>query len=78
MSSPQDSDRRRLGTYYALAQVGLEMVVPIVLGWWLDGQLGLAPCLLILGVIFGFVLGIWHLVILSRLVDSNSDKNKKP
>jgi F0F1-type ATP synthase assembly protein I len=67
---PQGPDRRQLGTYYAIAQVGLEMVVPIGIGWWADEQLGWAPWLLILGVILGFVLGIGHLVALTRDVDA--------
>jgi F0F1-type ATP synthase assembly protein I len=71
----KDPDPRQLGTYYAIAQVGLEMVVPIAFGWWVDGQLGSAPWLLVLGVILGFVVGIWHLVALTR---NNGAPNDKP
>ena len=57
-------DPRRLGWYYAIAQVGFEMVVPIVLGWWLDDLLGWQPWLLVVGAGLGLVLGIAHLVML--------------
>jgi F0F1-type ATP synthase assembly protein I len=75
---PPDSERRQLGIYYAMAQVGLEMVVPIGLGWWADEQLGSAPWLLVLGVILGFVLGIVHLVALTRQDESKPPKDKEP
>jgi F0F1-type ATP synthase assembly protein I len=78
MSPTQEPDRRRLGTYYALAQVGLEMVVPIGLGWWIDQQLGSSPWILVLGVIVGFVIGIWHLVALTRDLDTKPPKDKEP
>jgi Putative F0F1-ATPase subunit Ca2+/Mg2+ transporter len=59
-------DPRQLGWYYALAQVGFEMVVPIALGWWLDGVLGWTPWLLVIGTVLGPVLGFMHLVALLR------------
>lgn len=72
-----DAERRRLGTYYALSQVGLEMVVPIALGWWLDDKLGSAPWLLVVGVILGFALGILHLLALTRN-ENGTPKDKEP
>lgn len=57
---------RLLGWYYALAQVGLEMVVPIALGWWLDSKLGSEPWLLVVGVMLGLAVGIVHLVALAN------------
>jgi F0F1-type ATP synthase assembly protein I len=78
-NAPQEpEDRRRLGTYYALAQVGLEMVVPVGLGWWVDDQLGTAPWLLVVGVILGFSLGLLHLVMLTRTLDSKPPKDREP
>jgi F0F1-type ATP synthase assembly protein I len=49
-----------------MAQVGLEMVAPVALGWWLDERLGLRPWLLVVGVVVGFSIGILHLTLLSR------------
>ena len=74
---PSERDRRQLGTYYALAQVGIEMVVPIGLGWWADEQLGSAPWLLVVGVVLGFVLGIWHLVVLTRNNEARNDTSER-
>ena len=71
MPSPAPTPRQ-LGTYLAMAQVGLEMVVPVGLGWWLDDLLGWSPILLTVGVVLGFVIGIVHLVALSK------DESKPP
>lgn len=57
---------RQLGWYYAMAQVGLEMVVPVGLGWWLDSVFGTQPWILVVGVVLGLALGIIHLVALSN------------
>jgi ATP synthase protein I len=75
--APQEPDRRQLGTYYAIAQVGIEMVVPIGLGWWADQQLGSAPWLLVVGVVLGFVLGIWHLVVLTRNNEARNESSER-
>ncbi|MFT2536311.1 AtpZ/AtpI family protein, partial [Escherichia coli] len=55
----------RLAAYVALAQVGLEMVVPVIGGLFVDAGLGTSPWLTILGAVVGLVGGITHLVILS-------------
>ena len=78
MPSSDDQDRRQLGLYYAIAQVGFEMVVPIGLGWWADQQFNSAPWLLVLGVVLGFGLGIAHLVALTRNDGSKPPKDPKP
>jgi F0F1-type ATP synthase assembly protein I len=75
---PQEPDRRTLGTYYAIAQVGLEMVVPVALGWWIDDKLGTSPWILVAGVILGFVVGITHLLVLSRPSEHGTPKDKEP
>ncbi len=70
--------RRQLGRYYAMAQVGVEMVVPIVVAWWLDQQLDTSPWILVIGVVAGLVLGIGHLIVLTRDDDANPPKGRKP
>jgi len=57
---------RLLGWYYALAQIGFEMVAPIALGWWLDSVLDSQPWILIVGVVLGLALGLLHLVVLTQ------------
>lgn len=47
-----------LGHSGRLSSVGLELALTVVgsllLGWWLDGQLGTEPWLAMVGVFFGF------------------------
>ncbi len=70
----QDPDRRELGYYFALAQVGIEMVVPLGIGVWLDLHFGWSPWALIVGTILGFVGGIAHLVMMSAKHDREQSK----
>lgn len=44
----------------------LEMVLPGLGGAWVDSKLGSAPALTVLGLIFGLVLGVWHLLVMTR------------
>jgi hypothetical protein len=57
-------DPKEIGHYFALAQVGMEMVAPIVIGVVLDYQLGWMPWATIAGAVFGLVGGLMHLVAL--------------
>ncbi len=69
---------RELGIYYAIGQVGLEMVAPIALGVFLDRWLGTTPILIVVGVLVGFVGGMVHLLALVKRLDrSDSDKNSQ-
>jgi ATP synthase protein I len=61
-----DVGPRELGRYFALGQIGLEMVIPIALGAWLDYRWGTSPWMVILGVIVGFAVGMTHLWLLLR------------
>ena len=67
----QGRNRRELGRYYALAQVGLEMVVPIGVGMALDHYLGWTPWGVVVGAVLGLIVGITQLVHLSRRTDAN-------
>ena len=59
-------DPRQLGHYYALAQVGLEMVAPLAVGLALDYCLGWAPWGAIGGAILGLIGGVAHLAVLAN------------
>jgi F0F1-type ATP synthase assembly protein I len=59
-------DRRELGLYASLSQVGLEMVVPVVVGLGLDSWLGWQPWGVVSGAVLGLITGVTHLVILSN------------
>jgi len=70
-----EPSRREMGRYWALSQVGLEMVAPMLLGWWVDSLLGTAPWLLVSGLVVGSIGGMVHLVILSK--DEETPPRKK-
>ena len=69
--------RRELGILLALGQVGLEMVVPIGVGYLADRALGTLPWLAVAGAILGFVAGIVHLIVLVNKLD-RSDSEPGP
>ena len=48
-----------------ITTVGLEMVVPGIIGFWLDGQFG-TKFLGVVGFALGFPLGMWHLLAMTR------------
>lgn len=43
--------------------VSLEMVLPGIVGHWLDGRWG-TEFLAIVGFMFGSILGVWHLLVM--------------
>ena len=48
-----------------ITTVGLEMVLPAVAGWWLDGRFHTSFCMPV-GLVFGVVGGFWHLLQMTR------------
>lgn len=70
-------DSRELGHYFSLAQVGLEMVFPLIVGVVLDSYFGWKPWATIAGIGFGFVGGLVHLIVLSNRRDA-ADRSKPP
>jgi fatty acid desaturase len=73
----QRPDSREMGFYFALAQVGFEMVVPIgvgiVLNWWLEW----GAWLVIVGAVLGLVGGLAHLVALLNRHEKDA-KQQRP
>jgi F0F1-type ATP synthase assembly protein I len=59
---PDSGDRKEMGRYLALAQVGLEMVVPAGVGVALDYSFGWAPWGVIVGAVLGLIGGMAHLI----------------
>lgn len=49
--------------------VGIEFVLPIAGGWWLDQKYGLDPWLMICGVLLGCLLGTHGMIRLIRDLD---------
>jgi F0F1-type ATP synthase assembly protein I len=70
-------DPKEAGNLFALAMVGLEMVVPIGVGYWLDRTLGWSPWGVTAGVILGLGGGLYHLVVLSNRIN-REESSKKP
>ncbi len=68
MSEPPSS--RELGYYFALAQVGGEMVVPMIVGIFLDYYLNWTPWATVIGLAVGAVGGMTHLVLMSKQHDA--------
>jgi len=66
---PEPENPRQLGLYFAMAQVGFEMVVPIVLGIFLDNWLGTNPWMVVAGAVLGLAGGLWHMVVLLNRLD---------
>lgn len=54
-----------------ITTIALEMVLPGILGHWLDRQLGTWLVFLILGTIFGMSVGMMHLIRLTKLPQAN-------
>lgn len=53
-----------MGLYFTLAQVGMEMVAPLVGGLFLDDQFGWTPWATVIGAALGLVGGLVHLVMI--------------
>jgi len=65
---PDDRSQLALAMEWAsrVTAVSLEMVVPIVVGHWLDGQWTTEPVLTVVGAAFGLIAGMWHLLRMTR------------
>ncbi len=68
---------RDMGRYFALAQVGLEMVVPIVVGLLLDSWLAWTPWGVVTGAGLGLVGGLAHLVHLLNRMDQKDPTDRR-
>jgi F0F1-type ATP synthase assembly protein I len=55
--------------------IGLEMVVPILLGYWLDHRLGTIAVFTIAGAALGMAGGLWHLIRLTKAMGASSGKD---
>lgn len=49
-----------------ITTIGLEMVLPAMLGFWLDGRWGTTPGLTITGAVLGFIVSMNHLLQIAR------------
>lgn len=70
-------DRKELARYVAISQVGLMMAVPPGVGALLDRWLGWSPWGVIVGAVFGLIVGLVQLVRLSSREDDKPDAPDK-
>jgi F0F1-type ATP synthase assembly protein I len=79
LNNPPD-DRSALARAIELGSlvttIALVMVVPIVLGYWLDRWLDTRAAFTILGAALGMAGGLWHLIRLSGELTGKSEKKR--
>ena len=81
MTGPAD-DRSPMALAVGLASVivsiALEMVIPAVVGHWLDDRWSTGPLLALLGLMLGMIVAGWHLIrVVAKLSAANSDHRSK-
>ncbi len=69
-------DSQEMGFYLALAQSGMEMVAPMILGVVLDRTFGWTPWATVIGFVFGFVGGFLHLIVMLQRHDAQKQERK--
>ena len=70
---PDGRSRNAIAYHWSsrIISVSIEMVLPGVLGHWLDQRFGTRVLFTILGFGFGLVLGMYHLIQISRTMNNN-------
>ena len=61
-----------------MTAISLEMVLPGLIGFWIDRQLGTVMVFLVLGVILGMTTGMIHLVRLTSSTSAAERERRKP
>ncbi len=69
---------REMGHYMALAQTGVEMVLPAVLGFYLDQWLETGPWITIVTAVLGFAAGLVHLIAILKQKEREESSETKP
>lgn len=78
MANDEDRDgRSAVARGYVLAtrvtSISLQMALPPVVGWWIDGRCGSTPWFTIFGVVLGFTTSMRELLRLAK--ESESDES---
>lgn len=60
-----------------MTSIALEMVIPGLIGLWIDRTLGTVMVFLVGGVIFGMTAGIIHLVQFARRISEKEPEEEK-
>lgn len=79
MVDPQQDSRSLMAKAYGWAgqiiTVALEMVMPGMVGVWLDRRLGTIVVFTLVGFVGGLVLGMWHLL---KMTSRKAEPSQKP
>ena len=59
-----------------VTSIAMEMVVPILLGYWLDQRLGIKGVFTSLGAALGLTGGLWHLIKIRHILEGKSGKDR--
>ncbi len=82
VNTPPDDRSNMAKAYQWLSRiftVALEMVVPGLVGYWLDQRLGTRVVFTLLGFAFGVPWAIWHLLRMTSAAEGDSaDEPRKP
>jgi ATP synthase protein I len=62
----RSSPERDVGFYFALAQTGVEMVVPVAIGAFLDSRYGWSPWGAAAGAVIGMAGGLTHMLLMIK------------
>lgn len=68
---------RAWGWSSQVTSIALEMVIPGLIGLWIDRTLGTVMVFLVGGVIFGMTAGIIHLVQFARRISEKEPEEEK-
>lgn len=63
--------------YQGAVEAVFAVVLPTLLGWWVDGKLGTSPTFLLIGIVLGFAAFFVRLWRLRSLMDG-SDEGRPP
>ncbi|HEY5316099.1 MAG TPA: AtpZ/AtpI family protein [Pirellulales bacterium] len=61
-----------------IISIGMELVIPGLIGYWLDGRFGTKPLLLLIGFAVGMLAAGWQLTrLVAKLSAADSKREKK-
>lgn len=63
-----------MGWATQITTIAMEMVVPAILGWWLDQKLGTRPALVTAGGAIGLLSGLIHLLRVAKSAGNRHDR----
>jgi len=80
MNSPDGRSPAAIAAQWSsrIMTVSLEMVVPGLVGYWLDKKLGTKFVFMLIGFVFGSAAAIKHLLYLTRKTDRKSEEYSPP